>query len=72
MVKNIRMASEQTTEEHIDGGSKRSRTFEFDHPTSDARVGFDLNDDVSVQVSPTSRPKVKNQRQSQRQNVRLI
>ncbi|XP_023730875.1 uncharacterized protein LOC111878587 [Lactuca sativa] len=37
-------------------GSKRNRTSESDHTTSDARVQFDLNEDESVPVSPPSRP----------------
>ncbi|XP_023737240.1 uncharacterized protein LOC111885193 [Lactuca sativa] len=46
----------KTSDEHIDSGSKRSRTSESDHTTSDARVQFDLNEDEPVPVSPPSRP----------------
>lgn len=46
----------KTSDEHINSGSKLSRTSEYDHTTSDARVGFDLNDDESVQVTPSFRP----------------
>lgn len=46
----------KTSDEHINSGSKRSRTSEAEHTSSDARVGFDLNEDEPVQVSPPSRP----------------
>ena len=44
------------SDEHIDSESKWSRTSESEHTSSDARVGFDLNEDELVQVSPPSRP----------------
>ncbi|XP_023735860.2 uncharacterized protein LOC111883776 [Lactuca sativa] len=49
-------AFNKTFDQHIDSGSKRNRTSEFDHTTSDARVQFDLNEDEPVPVSPPSRP----------------
>ncbi|KAL7605201.1 hypothetical protein Lser_V15G20023 [Lactuca serriola] len=51
-----KMLKVKTSDEHIDSGSKRSRTSESDHTTSDARVQFDLNEDELVPVSPPSRP----------------
>ena len=35
----------KTSEEHIDNGSKPSRTSQFNHTTSNTHVGFNLNDD---------------------------
>ncbi|XP_042752437.1 uncharacterized protein LOC111905993 [Lactuca sativa] len=53
---NRKWLSSKTSDEHIDSGSKRNRTSESDHITSDARVQFDLNEDEHVPVSPPSRP----------------
>ncbi|KAL7585265.1 hypothetical protein Lser_V15G42690 [Lactuca serriola] len=53
---NKKWLSSKTFDQHIDSGSKRSRTSESDHTTSDARVQFDLNEDEPVPVSPPSRP----------------
>ncbi|KAL7605002.1 hypothetical protein Lser_V15G18533 [Lactuca serriola] len=53
---NRKWLSSKTSDQHIDSGSKRSRTSESDHTTSDARVQFDLNEDEPVPVSPPSRP----------------
>ena len=56
MKDNRKWKASKTSDEHIDGGSKCSRTSKSDHTTCGARVGFDLNDDEPVQVSPPSRP----------------
>ncbi|KAL7594845.1 hypothetical protein Lser_V15G31187 [Lactuca serriola] len=64
-------AFNKTSDEHIDSGSKRNRTSEPDHTTSDARVQFDLNEDEHVPVSPPSRlmGRDKAKKQRQRQNI---
>ncbi|KAL7599502.1 hypothetical protein Lser_V15G24302 [Lactuca serriola] len=53
---NRKWLSSKTSDQHIDSGSKRNRTSESDHTTSDARVQFDLNEDEHVPISPPSRP----------------
>ncbi|XP_023748229.1 glutathione S-transferase T3-like [Lactuca sativa] len=71
---NKKWQNEKTLDEHIDSGSKRSRTTESDHTTSDTRVQFDLNKDEVVPVSPPSqsmeRDKAKKQRQMQSVGLR--
>ncbi|XP_023748788.1 uncharacterized protein LOC111897047 [Lactuca sativa] len=71
---NKKWQNSKTSYEHIDSGLKRSRTSESDHTTSDAHVQFDLNEDVSIPVSPPSRPmgRDKAKKQRQRQSVKFI
>ncbi|XP_023748851.1 uncharacterized protein LOC111897119 [Lactuca sativa] len=60
----------KTSDEHINNGSKQSRTSESEHTSSDARVGFDLNKDESVQVSPPpTNGKGQNKKQRQRKSI---
>ncbi|XP_023761630.2 uncharacterized protein LOC111910070 [Lactuca sativa] len=52
----VKWLSSKTSDEHIDSGSKRSRTSESDDTTSDARIQVDLNEDEPVSVSSPFRP----------------
>lgn len=52
---NKKWKMNKTSDKHIDSDLQRSRTSESNHTTSDVHVGFDLNDDELIQVTPPSR-----------------